>query len=87
MLPCGVWLYTVFDFDSLNDYEMTILTPNIWRMIKRDCGDTPKPRSEVMKPLTKEEYYEVIEEKTSMPRILSLKKPYLIEYKILYNSI
>ncbi len=49
---------SVFDFDSLNDYEMTILSPNIWRMLKRDKGDTPKPHSEILKPVTKEEYYE-----------------------------
>ena len=49
---------SVFDFDSLNDYEKTILTPNCLRRIKRDNGDTPKPRSVVMKPVTKEEYYE-----------------------------
>lgn len=49
---------SVFDFDSLNDYEMTILSPNIWRMLKRDRGDTPTPHSEILKPVTKEEYYE-----------------------------
>lgn len=49
---------SVFDFASLNDYEMTILTPNCWRRIKRDSGDVPIPHSELIKPVTRAEYFE-----------------------------
>ena len=51
-------LKSVFDFESLDEYEKTILTPSVQRMIIRDSGDVPIPHSEVIKALTKEEYFE-----------------------------
>lgn len=49
---------SVFDFASLNEFEMTILTPNYCRMRKRDSRDVPIPRSELIKPVTRAEYFE-----------------------------
>ncbi len=49
---------SVFDFDTLSEYEKSVLAPSYRRKIKRDSGDVPIPRSELIKPVTKDEYFE-----------------------------
>ena len=49
---------SVFDFESLDEYERTILTPSGKRMQERRRANADVLHSEVIRPVTKDEYFE-----------------------------